>query len=90
MLTVIPQILWPLVTLGIAALSCYSFWRWLQRETATVAALKRELAETTRDWTHKFERSEQAFEERLRAIERRLNAQGPNPLGSHYDTRRPG
>lgn len=88
---VIPQILWPIVAFCTAAFSCYGFVRWLGRAQKTVQMLQIELIETQRDWTHKFEQFERTFEARLNAVERRLNAErGANPLGSHYDTRRPG
>jgi hypothetical protein len=91
MTTVLVQAFWPLVALCQALLLCYGFIRWLGRETTTVAALKAELAELTREWTHKFESNDKAHDERIRAIERTVNAKlGANPLGSHYDTRRPG
>lgn len=88
-MTVITQILWPLVTLGIAAIGCYAFVRWLQRDHVTVRGLRAELAETQSDWLQRFERSEHQTDMRITVMEKRVNALAPamNPLGSHYTTR---
>jgi hypothetical protein len=91
MIELLTQLLWPVVVLCIAILVCYGFVRWLDREAANVTTLKLELVELQRDWTAHFGKYEAVTEDRLRAIERRLNAErGQNPLGAHYDTRRPG
>lgn len=90
-MTLLSAILWPIVVLGIAAMGCHVFLQWLKRETVTVTLLKADITELAKEWTHKFDQSEQNHERRLGAVERTLNQLGSrNPLGSHYDTRRSG
>lgn len=91
-MTLVTQVLWPLVVLGVAAIGCYAFVRWLQRDYATVRGLRQELAETQRDWLQRFESLERQQNERVSALEKRVNALQPgmNPLGSHYSTRNAG
>lgn len=90
-MTLITNILWPLVTLGIAAMGCYAFCRWLQREQSSVRTLRAELTATQGEWTQRFESVERQHDIRVTTLEKRVNALQPsmNPLGSHYSTRGP-
>jgi hypothetical protein len=91
-MTTLMQFLWPVVALCYGGFVFAGFTLWLRRDERTVRDLKRELGEMQSDWTHKFAAFEQQHELRIAAIERRVNAMqpSPNPLGSHYSTRRPG
>lgn len=84
-------VLWPIATVGIAAIACFGFCQWLRRDEKTVRELKYELGATQAEWTKRFDNLERQCDARMTTLEKRVNALQPamNPLGSHYSTRGP-
>lgn len=93
-MTVLAQILWPLVVLAYGVLVFFGVRLWLAAKDRTVSRLEALVSELEKDWEHKFSSNDDKYDRRISAIERAVNAQGQregrNPLGSHYDTRRSG
>lgn len=91
-LALLPEILWPLVVFSIAAMSCFAFVRYLDRERSTARVLAAELRATQAEWTSRFDVIERNLHDRITMLEKRVNALSPslNPLGSHYSTRSAG
>lgn len=93
-MTVLAQILWPLVVLAYGVLVFFGVRLWLVSKERTVSRLEALVSELEKDWEHKFATQDEKYDRRLGAIERAVNSlgqrEGKNPLGSHYDTRRPG